>query len=395
MFLNACLCSVCQAFQSKELDIDINLEYFWKILKESGKTNNSYRKLICEKTFYLRDDSSTKEPSSLTVGIDPENEFFIYARLKIPRCGSNIILDAYDIFEIFDYLDDNISKFFPQTSKKSNNIKGTIMLQEYEERFFKLHVHENSVVIDDESLKKLYHLKEHIIRYAEELHDDVFYQIETLFFRLMSRFYVGKTIQKMFDLSKTDAVQKFFKEQMKSGCYELNSSIISEIAANFENFFITCLPYFIKTVMLAESKRLETFKNEWSRNDVSIKSMASSGLYFTGKSNLVKCTFCCDEVDAWTPYGDPFFAHYESNKYCPFLRDHKKTSNVSDVTCPKKLEKRLILLRKIHETDESDSDSYLNSISYSDSDLSLDSDCSKKEYFEFNITRFLNSIQNK
>lgn len=137
-------------------------------------------------------------------------------------------------------------------------------------------------------------------------------------------------------------LQEFFNEQMDLECSTVYSNFILEIAANFEGFFIRCLPYFIKTIMLVESIRLHTFLNRsWphNRNFVSMNDMAISGLYFTGEDDNVKCVFC--PIHKWIINDDPIADHFKFNRNCCFLRNHRSTSNVSDVTSEKKLRKRL------------------------------------------------------
>lgn len=203
MYILSCMCSKCESFDASETEVIVNEAYFWKILQEGEGVNSSYKKLIFEKTFYLCGVNETEEPSTLSVGIDPENEFFVYARLKVPCCKSNIILHGDDVKDLLEYLAINIEHFLQAEEKKSINISDDIALQEYEQRLFKLYIFSKDVIIDECSLKKLRHLRAHIKRYIGAL-ENTMITYERYFLTLLSRFYHGKTTQETFDLSKTE-----------------------------------------------------------------------------------------------------------------------------------------------------------------------------------------------
>lgn len=150
MYIFPCLCLNCKSFQTSETEITVNDVHFWKMLKEVGEImNNSYKKLICEKIFYLCDINETKGPSILTVGIDPQNEFFVYARLKIPKCSSSIILCGDNVKDFLNYLANNIIRFSQSEQNKSYNIRDDIVIEECEQCFFKLHILNKDLIIDD------------------------------------------------------------------------------------------------------------------------------------------------------------------------------------------------------------------------------------------------------
>lgn len=324
--------------------IVINRWHFWQNLQqvvENYTYNYSHKNLILGKDIYLSDDSDEKQPSVLTIGLDPENEFKVYAQLKVPKKIFNIILSDTELKQLLDFLEED-SRYIFRKVNDSVTIQHCFNLHVFGGKMDATNIKRSEYSIDCNTLKSLHRERARIKQYISEVECQTHLQ-QSNFFELLTRFYHGKTIQEAFDLSKTEHLQEFFDQQL-----EMCPEFVFEISTNFEKFFVKCLPYFIKTIMLHESARLQTFFKDWphNHNSISIMDMAMSGLYFTGKEDKVNCAFCSVEIHKWTPGDDPIADHHKFSRQCCLLRDPNSTLNVSDVNANEKLEHKLSHLSK-------------------------------------------------
>lgn len=178
---------------------------------------------------------------------------------------------------------------------------------------------------------------------------------EILYFKLLSHFYYGKTVEEACNLVETNYKQGFFEEVISFHCDCLDKSFIMEIALHFEQWFSKCVPYFIDTVMLHESERLRTYlSDEWphDREIFSVGKLAKSGLYYIGTSDNVKCALCDLILHRWEPDDDPIFDHFKYKPRCPLLRNHETSMNVSDVGKQSDLQELMSVLKSETEEEE-------------------------------------------
>lgn len=75
-----------------------------------------------------------------------------------------------------------------------------------------------------------------------------------------------------------------------------------------------------------ERERLKTFRH-WPITFISIRELASSGLYYVGHGDRTRCYFCNCEIDRWEPYDSPVLVHQYIQPMCPLLR-RCQTTNV-------------------------------------------------------------------
>lgn len=69
--------------------------------------------------------------------------------------------------------------------------------------------------------------------------------------------------------------------------------------------------------------RLRTFNVGWKLDFVTPEQMAKAGLYFLGKQDYVRCTFCSEEFDFWERGDDPIIVHKRVSPECPFFKQNQ------------------------------------------------------------------------
>lgn len=302
--------------------------HFWVNLLKNEK-RNTFKTFIRGKDFVLREDQY--HSSVLTIGLDPENRFKVTASLQVLRSGS-IILSDNELRCLLEADYENV---------------GYISFDEGIFHIFEIEISGKKVCIDEKSLEALLRMQIYIERYTSLLEVEATLY-ERSFFKLLEHFYRGKSIQETLEMSETEYLHCFFSEILETECLDIDQEFILDLATKFEKFFVKSLPYFIKTLMLIESERIQTFSKYWphSKEYISTKNMAMSGLYFTGIEDSVMCAFCPVMIYQWMSGDDPVADHYKFYKHCRFLWDPKRTLNVLDVSSESDLKKLLSHLPK-------------------------------------------------
>lgn len=347
-----CLFSCCGFSRKSNIqNLQINRDYFWTNLLYNEEKTSTFKQFIREKKFVLREDNTKNDPAFLTIGLDPENQFNVFASLKVFRSGC-IILDADELKLLFERV--NHFQKLKFEYEELDEVIDCISFEEYKLYMFK--VYGRTIGIDEKSSEVLHRMEAHIIRYIAMLEDQVIW-CEKAFFKLLEHFYHRNTIQNSLDLSQNNKyLQDFFNKIIEAKCVTIDQDFVLDIATKFEKFFVKSLPIFIRTLMLKESERIHTFNIEnWPhhRDHVSIKKMAISGLYFTGSEDKVKCAFCPVVIYKWVCNDDPIADHHKFSKHCRFLWDPKHTWNVLDISSESELRTLLSHLpeRGIDEVD--------------------------------------------
>lgn len=333
-------------YSTAETKIDRKL--FWRKLqhiKDSESKFHSTKTFIFEKMIHLNKDAENS--SMLTIGLDPENEFKIAGRLEIKKCSTPLVMNFKQLRNFLNFLKDhqrNILLTLPVTNEYH---KYGLLLHQTQASIFEICMHTNSLNIDEESLKIMCRMRLHIQRLISSLEMQS-EKCETQFFKLLSHFYYGKTIQKSCDLAEDDYYkQGFFEDLISYHCDCIDKQIIIEFALHFEQWFAQCIPYFIDCLMLYESQRLRTFSSkEWThcRKMISVEKLAKCGLFFIGITDKVQCAFCGLVLHKWEHNDNPILDHYKYKPKCIFLTRNKSCLNISDVGKPHEVEKLLSIL---------------------------------------------------
>lgn len=322
----------CKYFQTS---FQFDRSYFWTNLLKNEQ-RNTYKNFIREKTFVLHEDQH--HSSVLTIGLNPENRFQVTARLQTLRSGS-IILNNNELTCLLEADYENL---------------GYILFEEGIFHIFVIEISGKKVCIDEKSLEALSRMQIYIERYISLIEVEAT-MYEKSFFKLLEHFYRGKSVQETLESSESEYLQCFFNELLEAVCLDIDQEFILDMITKFENFFVKSLPYFIKTLMLIESERFQTFSKYWphSKDYISTKYMAMSGLYFTGIEDTVMCAFCPVMIYQWMSGDDPVADHYKFYKHCRFLWDPKRTPNVLDISSESDLKSLLSYLpkRSIDEID--------------------------------------------
>lgn len=360
---SACPCKWSCCMQSA--DMKINREYFWNSLndmKERDYTFNPSNTLIFEKNIHLNNDGGEYR-SVLSIGLDPENEFAVAARLEVKKTSSILMLDCTHLKSLLECLKDyesNILQTFPIENTRS---KYKLEFYQMQPRILDMCIHGRSISIDEDSLKTLCRMRLHITRLISSLEEET-KKCETLFFKLLGHFCYEKTVQEASDLAQTDFKRHFFEEIISLHCWNecLEKSFVTEIAIHFEQWFSKCVDYFIDTTMLVESERLKTFSsNKWPHKEevASVEKLAKTGLFYVGTSDNTQCAFCSLILHKWKPNDDPVLDHFKYNPRCSFLRNHECSFNVSDVGEQSELGKMMRILKKKKAKDSFDEVDYV------------------------------------
>lgn len=335
-------------------EVDVDSCYFWKNLSCQSEKSNSIKKFALEKDFFLFEDEGKTAQSVLTIGIDPESEFSVIGYLKItPR--DIAFLNAVELRNLFNFLDDQWEEIFEPEKVEFHKVQWGMSIKEnHESRVFTLEMDNKKIDIDQATLKAIYRQEAAILRYISLLEHETSL-CEQSFFTLLNCFYRGKTVQGSIFSTKNSDLQTFFNHVIENDCIGLKEEFVIDMITRFEKFFVKCLPLFIKTIMLKESERKLTFSEKWpySKDYISSKNMAMSGLYFTGIDDNIKCAFCSVGIHKWMPGDDPIADHYKYSRNCSLLRNPKKTMNVLDLSSEEELDHLLSHLPK-HGVDEVD-----------------------------------------
>lgn len=195
--------------------------------------------------------------------------------------------------------------------------------------------HDDSIDIGMISLKRLCMMQNYIQRLKHTLEQQS-KKSETAFFQLLSHFYYDKTIHEAcVECESNSKVVSFFEQIINFHCHSLDKTFVLEIALNCEIWFELCIPYFIKTLMLNELQRWETFrlsssKSKWpfENNKICARHMSKSGFYYTGTMDNTICAFCGVSLHDWKAGDVLIIQHHKSQPKCPYLVNHNETLNV-------------------------------------------------------------------
>lgn len=325
----------------------INRMEFWNSvhrMKECDYTFRPTKTFIFEKIIHLNNDDDHQ--STLSIGLDPQNEFCVAGCLKVEKSSSVLMMNSKQLKNILDFLKDNESNILQTIPIKNTYEKYGLMLKQKHVRILELCMHGWSINIDEDSLKRMCRMRLHIQRIIPSFETQS-ENCEILFFKLLSHFYFGKTVQEASDLVEIDYKQDFFEEIISFHCDCLDKQFIMEIALHFEQWFVQCLDLFIDGMMLYESQRLQTYSSaDWPHDEetISTEKLAKSGLFYVGTSDNVQCAFCGLILHKWKPSDDPILDHFKYKPKCKFLKNHERSLNVSDVGKPSELGKLLSAL---------------------------------------------------
>lgn len=329
----------------------VDRDSFWTRIREMKKRDYTFdptEVLLFERIIYLNSEKNVG--STLSIGIDPENEFAIAGRLEIKNSGSILMLKHKHLKGLLEFLndyEDHILKTLPVTH--TTGVKYNLHIQQIQARKLELNMNGMAICIDEDSLKTLCHMRSYIqriISYTEMTCK----KCETSFFDLMNHFYYGKAVKETCDLIETKYTQYFFEELINFHYECLDVSFIMEIAMHFEKWFIRCVPHYIDTIMLSESSRLQTYStNDWPHEaaSIDIEKLARSGLYYIGVSDYTQCAFCNLVLHQWQTNDNPVLDHFKYKPTCSFLTHHENTRNKSDVSKPSELTLMMSVLDKL------------------------------------------------
>lgn len=329
----------------------MNRDNFWSRIYEMKNRDYTFDPsdmLMFERVIHLNNESRVR--SILSIGLDPENEFDVVGRLENKKSGSTLMLNHKHLKNLLDFLNDYESHILQTLPVPyATGVKYSLHMQQIQPRILELNMNGQSISIDEESLKKMCHMRSYIQRAVSSL--EMFgKKCETSFFKLMSHFSYGKTVKEACDLIETQYTQCFLEELTNFHCECLDIPFISEIAMHFEKWFVRCVPHFIDTMMLHENTRLQSFSSiTWPHEKASIDvgKLARSGLYYTGVSDFTQCAFCNLTLHQWQPNDDAILEHFKYKPTCSFLLNHENTQNVSDVSKPSEIARMLAVLNKL------------------------------------------------
>lgn len=308
----------------------MNFIYFWEKMKSADINENIPFKLINEKTLYLEDGFD----SILTIGINPQAQFAIGARLEIRSTNNILYLKEDTLLRLLECINErfNESAVFPDVLTKPDSESDgsiSIKLTSFYEQFYKITIGEDRIKMKQITLISLLK-KRTFIRLSTQYLELKRKKYEITFFRLLNHFCSPKTVEEAIQLSKLIYTHNFFEEIYNFHCDCIEKPFILEIAFNFMDWFINCIPIFIDTIMLDEKKRHRSFSNGWPHEKLymNINHLAKTGFYYTGVNDCVKCVFCGIDIHSWESSDNIIHEHYKFSPHCKFLNAPEKTDNI-------------------------------------------------------------------
>lgn len=338
-----------------------NNVHFWAYIKQMKSSNpnfNPSNELINEKSINLNDnETAAASRSVLYVGLNPEENFQVYARLEKQSIDDCFMLTAAELKILLKLLFEQRNNVWNETPLNYSTIGDRFVIRENESKNVELMSCENGrcILFDKSSIKKLIRLDSFIKRIIFLLEKDTSHY-EKLFLNLLYKFCLGKTLTEACELSWTDAKYCYLDAIANLKCNCVSENFTIEIATKCGYWFAVAVQWFLKTLMLAESERLATFKLRWPHfwQYVNTEEMAKCGLYYTGVGDNVRCAFCSVLIHKWNRGDKPVKDHFKYSPKCPFLYNYKNTSNVSNVGDIGELDKLIALLPNERGTDEVD-----------------------------------------
>lgn len=338
----------CDIFKHKEVNTvykEINTVYFWlNLLGENS--NEQTLKLLHQQNIHL----NTLYDDVLSMGYDPRNEFQICAHLNIKSTKCSVVLNAERLRNLLQC----ISQFLIENHTVTTTCVQSVCITPIQ-NIFKVRVDGQSFNIDEETMCKMNRMKTQIELILLLLEREQ-KSYETELFKLLQHYCYKKSVKESKEYSKNQFyIDHFFEELIDFDC-EIDKTFIREIATNFSEWFVKCIAIYIKTVMLDEKTRLQTFSSDWPYNKrfIDVKIMAKSGLYFTGSSDCVKCVFCGLILHDWNSNDNPILDHWKFSRRCIMLNSPQDTYNITDKDSLKELKKMLSILKTVQNFDEID-----------------------------------------
>lgn len=240
--------------------------------------------------------------STLTIGIDPENEFDVAGRLEIKKSGSILMLKHKHLKSLLEFLNDYESQILQTlTVSYATGVKYNLHIQQVQARKLEFSMNGMTICIDEDSLKTMCRMRSYIQSIISSI-EMIGKKCETSFFDLMNHICYGIAVTETCDLIETEYTQQFFNQLINFHCTCLDVSFLIEIAKRFEKWFIRCVPHFIDTIMLCESSRLQTFTSRgwpYERSYIDIEKLARNGFYYIGLSDNTQCAFCNLSLHRW------------------------------------------------------------------------------------------------
>lgn len=328
----------------------VNVRKFGYNVRKHINIYNSLR-LVNEQTVYLNE----KNAATLKIGCSPEHFFEVVARIE-SKTKNSVILTSNELIELVEFLENHLydneacksaegeSTYQLATTSK----KYIIDLKPIELRTFSMRIGRKYLTIDEESLNAILWKKSYIEHFLSLL-EGTRKTCESVLFNLMTHFCCeNNTLKLATDASRSKYyIRQFFNEILNyhCGCFD-RTSIVIEIGANFSEWFSLCVPTFVKTIMLNEIDRLESFSSrEWphDKKHINVKKMAKCGLYYIGERDLVGCAFCEIQLHDWKLGDNPVLDHHKYSPNCKFLIEPKQCFNIP-IGSEKKVEKLLSVL---------------------------------------------------
>lgn len=340
-FNRPCMWKCC----TEQTHLHINRKYFWMCMGEMQQRDKSYcpvNRLVYERSFDLNngdDDTSTR--SAFHIGLDPENRFQVAARIHMHSTGECLRLDAYEfrgLLNILEFEKESILAGAPLKNSTATQVKRykVQICSSNVENTYTIVADNHIIQIDSFSLKRLCYMCDYIgrIKHSMEQKSD---KCETEFFKLMSHFYYGRTVNEAcIECECAEKRESYLRKIINYHCDCLDKAFVLEIALNCAMWFGLCIPYFLKTLMLNEFQRWQTFKSSpnWPRdsNKICGRTMAKSGFFYSGTMDNAICAFCGINLHDWKEGDVPIVQHFKSNPKCTYLiNDSAKKCKIDEI----------------------------------------------------------------
>lgn len=353
---NQCAWKCCRTNENNKT----NVKKFGQNVRTQMNIYNS-SPLISECSVYLNEKNQT----ILKIGCSPQHFFEVIARFE-SKTKNFVSITSDELTDFMEFLSNNFdvnNTWKKPNEKTSSEMKFIIDLKQTEPRIFSLRIGRKYLTIDEDTINAILQKKTYIEHYILLL-EKKRKSYELMLFNLISHFcHENKTLTFATDLARSKYyIYNYFDEILNFHGDCIESTFALEIGTNFTKWFSKCVPIFIKTMMLNETQRLESFSSrEWPHDKkyINVKKFAKSGLYFTGERDVVGCAFCNVQLHEWKSDDDPILDHYKYAPKCPFLNNPKRSLNVP-IGDEKRIEQLFSIIPKISELNVYDEPDFRN-----------------------------------
>lgn len=227
---------------------------FWDSVQRNAESSKYTKNLIFEKNIYLdecMDNDENRNVNVLIIGLNPYNRMKVYGRIESrTECGGVLQLDGVSLMDLLDRINCRFSEnaFSNRGYNNYDNDETKISIEWINENRFKITVNNENIKLNLDTLLilkrkysiiKLQMMSLECVNYKAQLYDFLNHFCYEVDERIVNQALHGShNINKQFVIY----------EMCMLSCECFEQSFVLEIANNCLDWFVACVPLFIKAL---------------------------------------------------------------------------------------------------------------------------------------------------